>query len=117
MPEYELTTSAANDLEAIADYTVVTWGVDQAERYEALLVNHFKAIGQSTAHSRVFLRHRPNLRFSRCEHHYVFYLMRENTCPLIVAVFHERMDLMTRFQERLSSDELDELDRDAGDDE
>lgn len=116
MPDYELTCSAEDDLEAIADYTVVTWGVDQAKRYEALLVNHFKAIGQSTAHSRVFLKQRPKLRFSRCEHHYVFYLMRD-TCPLIVAVFHERMDLMARFHERLSSEELDELERDAGDDE
>jgi plasmid stabilization system protein ParE len=43
----------------------------------------------------------PELRVSRIDHHYVFHLNREKQCPLILAVFHESMDLMTRLRARL----------------
>lgn len=45
----------------------------------------------------------PALRMARCEHHYVFCLPRENAPALIVAIFHERMDLMTRLADRLNA--------------
>ncbi len=41
------------------------------------------------------------LRMGRYEHHYVFCLPREGAPALIVAIFHERMDLMTRLADRL----------------
>lgn len=44
----------------------------------------------------------PALRMARCEHHYVFCLPRENAPTLIVAIFHERMDLMARLTDRLN---------------
>ena len=37
-----------------------------------------------------------------CEHHYVFCLPRETAPALIVAIFHERMDLMARLADRLA---------------
>jgi plasmid stabilization system protein ParE len=40
----------------------------------------------------------PALRMARCEHHYVFCLPREGAPALIMAIFHERMDLMTIFK-------------------
>lgn len=43
----------------------------------------------------------PALRVAHYEHHYVFCLPRENAPALIVAIFHERMDLMTRLIDRL----------------
>lgn len=43
----------------------------------------------------------PALRMSYCEHHYLFCLPREGAPSLIVAIFHERMDLMTRLADRL----------------
>ena len=52
-------------------------------------------------YQRIFLRHRPELRVSRARHHYVFHLEREKRCPLILAVFHEHMDLMSRLRARL----------------
>lgn len=53
----------------------------------------------------------PSLRMAHCEHHYVFCLPRENAPALIVAIFHERMDLMTRLADRLGRD----IGRDIGD--
>ena len=41
------------------------------------------------------------LRVIRCEHHYVFYCLRKGQCPLIIAVLHENMDLLSRLRARL----------------
>lgn len=93
MPEYEISPAADRDLLEIARYTIKTWGLEQADRYEA--------IGKGAARLRPFLEHRPELLFCRCEHHYVFLLQRANACPLILAVFHKNMDLMKRLRNRL----------------
>lgn len=101
MANYELTQAAEEDLKDIALYTVSKWGVKQATRYGALLDSHFEAIGNGKARTRIFLTHRPELRVSRVERHYVFHLERESTGPLILAVLHENMDLMARLRARL----------------
>ncbi|WP_074169257.1 type II toxin-antitoxin system RelE/ParE family toxin [Escherichia coli] len=44
----------------------------------------------------------PELRMIHCEHHYVFCLPRGSAPALVVAIFHECMDLMTRLSERLN---------------
>ena len=101
MANYELTGAADEDLKSIALYTISKWGPDQAMRYGAFLDAHFEAIGTGKARTRIFLRHRPELRVSHARHHYVFQLEREEQRPLILAVFHEHMDLMTRLRARL----------------
>ena len=103
MPVYELTEAADADVQAIARYTVKTWGIEQARRYEAILESHFQAIGREKARARGFLKHRPELRISRIEHHDVFHLLRANQGPLILAVLHENMDLVNRLRDRLDS--------------
>jgi len=100
---YELTLAADADLEGIARYTIDTWGVEQAGRYGASLERHFDALGRKPGQGKAFLSHRPKLRVTRCEHHYVFHLIRAKQPPLILAVFHERMDLMTRLKQRLKT--------------
>jgi plasmid stabilization system protein ParE len=42
----------------------------------------------------------PSLRMIHCEHHFIFCLPRENAPVLVVAILHERMDLMTRVADR-----------------
>jgi len=98
---YELTEEADADIQAIARYTVSTWGIEQARRYEALLEKHLRAIGRQKAQTRVFLNHRPELLVSRIEHHYVFHQVRKNQCPLVLAALHENMDLINRLRDRL----------------
>lgn len=101
MPPWELTEAAEEDLRGIASYTISRWGPNQALRYAAVLDAHFKSIALRSARTRTFLPNRPELRVSRVESHYVFHLEREHGCPLILAVFHERMDLMVRLRARL----------------
>lgn len=101
MPTYELTAEAEEDINKIAVYTISEWGSKQASRYSVILDSHFDAIGNGSARTRLFLPHRPELRVSRVEHHYVFHLEREKRLPLILAVFHENMDLLARLRRRL----------------
>ena len=101
MAAYELTLDAEHDLLDIAIYTVETWGLAQADRYEAALVQHFDGLGRGEVRTSTPIPHRPELRASRCLHHYVFSLHEEKATPLILAVLHEKMDLMTRLRERL----------------
>ena len=100
-PSYELASDAERDLEEIAAYTASKWGAVQAVRYGAALDAHFEGIGQGNVRTRNFLNHRPELRVSRVEHHYVFHLARQSRRPLILAVFHENMDLIARIGSRL----------------
>ncbi len=101
MPAYELSIAAQDDLKSIARYTVEKWGLKQAKRYEAWLVKGFRKISKGHLPPRAFLSHRPDLLFTRCEHHYIFYVLRKEQPPLILAVFHENMDLMQRLKNRL----------------
>lgn len=101
--EYELTGAADDDLLAIARYTIKKWGIDQARRYDATLESCFTAIGSGKIRRRVFLKRRPELLFTHCEHHYIFYITRNNHCPLIIAVLHENMNLITRLKKRLGA--------------
>lgn len=103
MHGYELTTLAEEDLRAIARYTVNTWGIEQAKYYETLLLKRFQEIAQGNIIPRVFLKNRSDLLFTHCKHHYIFYWQpKDRERPIILAVLHERMDLMQRLKERLT---------------
>lgn len=43
----------------------------------------------------------PALRMARCEHHYIFCLPQCDVPALVVAILHERMDIMARLKHRL----------------
>ncbi|MCF4166394.1 type II toxin-antitoxin system RelE/ParE family toxin [Zavarzinia compransoris] len=96
----EYTEAALADLAAIWTYTSNTWGEEQAEHYiEAL---EAECLGLATGE----IRHRPfpALRaltgYRRCRHHYIFFV-RDGVRTIIVAVLHERMDLIARLESRL----------------
>ena len=44
----------------------------------------------------------PELRMLHCGHHYIFCLPRQAALALVVAILHERMDIMTRLRLRLA---------------
>ncbi len=100
---YDLTPAAAADLREIARYTLRQWGARQQQRYARLLDACFRGIAKNTVTSRTFSARSPQVRLTRCEHHYVFYIMPAGQKPRILAVLHERMGLLARLEERLSA--------------
>lgn len=101
MQRYVLTHLAANDLKEIACYTLNQWGKKQSIQYANLLEKRFQEIADRTVTSRSFSNLYPQIRVTHCEHHYIFYVHDEGERPCILAVLHERMDLVSRLQDRL----------------
>lgn len=67
-----------------------------------LLETGFRNIANGSALSRSFSAAYPQLRVTKCEHHYIFHLRNEAHTLYIIAVFHEKMDLMQRLKDRLA---------------
>lgn len=98
---YVLSAAAEADLRDIVRYTRKQWGDAQTRTYMAKLkagIEHM-AGGQGMFKDMSALY--PALRMTRCEHHYIFCLSCADAPALIVAIFHERMDLMMRLANRL----------------
>lgn len=102
MRPYELTREAEADLREIARYTQRQWGKEQQRRYAGLLAACFQSIAANTVTARTFSERYPQVRFTRCEHHFIFYLTPEGQKPRILAVLHERMDFLARLADRLA---------------
>ncbi len=102
MPPYQLTPFAQQDLEDIARYTLTTWGRKQALRYGELLEQRFHEIADGTAISRTFSNRYPPVLVNHCEHHYIFFLHSEGQKPCIIAVLHERTNLVSWLDKRLN---------------
>jgi toxin ParE1/3/4 len=101
-PDYVLTQAAEADLRVIIRYTRKQWGDAQVRRYMARLENGIVRLATGQGSFKDMSALYPALRMARCEHHYVFCLPQENAPALVLAIFHERMDLMTRLADRLN---------------
>lgn len=99
---YILTEGAEADLRGIIHYTRQEWGTKQVRTYVAKLKAGIARIASGQGTFKELDDLYPALRMARCEHHYVFCLPRENAPALIVAILHERMDLMVRLADRLN---------------
>ncbi|MDD3181903.1 MAG: type II toxin-antitoxin system RelE/ParE family toxin [Alphaproteobacteria bacterium] len=97
---FKLAPAAKTDLADIARYTADKWGKKQALKYASLLDQWFQKIAEGKDISKAILPHNESVRVCRCEHHYVFYLRQEKG-QVILAVLHEKMDLIERLKERL----------------
>ncbi|AXI82794.1 type II toxin-antitoxin system RelE/ParE family toxin [Xylella taiwanensis] len=101
MIRYVLTAAAESDLRGIVRYTRKQWGDAQVRRYIATLEQGIASLADGRGVFKDMSALFPALRMGRYEHHYVFCLPREGAPALIVAIFHERMDLITRLVDRL----------------
>ena len=101
MKNYLLTAKAEADLRSIIRYTRKEWGDTQTRRYIDKLEQGIVSLTHGKSASKDMGDLYPSLRMKKCEHHYVFCLPRKNEPSLIIAIFHERMDLMIRLADRL----------------
>ena len=99
---YVLTIAADADLREVLRYTSRQWGVAQARRYASRLQHCIEALAAGKGGYRDLEDLHPGLRMVHCEHHYVFCLPRLDAPALIIAILHERMDLVSRVAVRLA---------------
>jgi toxin ParE1/3/4 len=100
-PMYKLTRLAEADLREIARYTRKQWGQAQVGTYRTKLMQSMDALASGSGRFKELPELRPGLRMTRCQHHCIFMLLRPGEPAVVLAVLHERMDLMDRLQARL----------------
>jgi toxin ParE1/3/4 len=106
MPPYELTAYAEEDLANITEYTVNHYGIAQARDYVAALERCAENLASGSGYYRELKNVHPRLRATRCQHHYIFGMMRTGKPMAVVAVYHERMDVLRRLKTRLRDSEI-----------
>lgn len=99
---YVLTKGAEADLHDITHYTIAQWGVEQCRTYIAALEGKAEAVarGQGIFKDMSFLI--PGLRVATSGKHYIFCVPQTNGPSIILAILHERMDMLARLKSRLA---------------
>lgn len=98
---YILTRSAAADLRSIVQYTHEHWGVTQCRAYVTQIETAATEVALGKGRYRKLDELLPGLRVRQVGRHYLFCLTRNGDPALILAILHERMDIVTRLKERL----------------
>jgi plasmid stabilization system protein ParE len=101
MTAYLLSDDAEADVRAILGHTRKQWGNAQMRGYHAKLKQGMDRLARGQGVFKDLSEIYPGLRMAHCEHHYLFCLLRNAAPAAIIAVFHERMDLMARLAGRL----------------
>ena len=91
MAEHRLTRRAQADLSGIADYTIETFGIEQARHYRDQLEDCFENLARNPRLGRSAERFGPGLRRFEHRSHTVFYTEDEHGV-LIVRILHAGMD-------------------------
>lgn len=98
---YVLHPAAESDLRDVVRHSLRQWGEAQTRRYMDELRCDIEALAAGEKPSKELASIYPGLRVARCRQHFVFWIVPATGPALIVAVFHERMDLMKRLARRL----------------
>jgi plasmid stabilization system protein ParE len=99
--DYQLSKEAVNDLRGIIRYTRTKHGEAQVLKYVAQLENCAKKLAKSKDKLQEMRSIHQSLRYKHCGHHYIFGLNGKSGPILIIAILHERMDLIARLKSRL----------------
>ena len=103
MPSIKLSAEAGRDYEEILDYTFVTWGYEQFEKYGALLDEAFHKLARRPA---AFGKRRDDI-FPGCRIHYVgrhAVLYRQAINGIEIArILHKRMYYKEHIPDRYKS--------------
>jgi toxin ParE1/3/4 len=92
MAGYSLSSKAAADLDAIYEYTILHFGMEQARVYLLGLHERFQMLAEQPTQGRKADELAPGLRRIEYQSHVVFYMSKDDGIR-IVRVLHQRMDV------------------------
>lgn len=95
MLKLKLSPKAINDLEEIYEFTFMSWGIVQAEKYQDELFSMMITITENPSMGSPYYFKEGNYRKINVNRHILFYRQNENEC-FVVRILHERMDLKTK---------------------
>jgi toxin ParE1/3/4 len=91
MAEYRLSKKAQRDLDAIFDYTVEQWGLEQALRYTDTIEAGCAALANAPQLAQSCAYIRPGYRRRSVEYH-VIYIKITSYGIAVIRILHQRMD-------------------------
>ena len=103
MASYQLLSSAESDLEEILEYTLDRHGANQMLKYTDQLVSCFEEISKRKGLYKRLKSRGVEIRSLHCQKHYIFAMEQRDGPVLILAIFHERMNLIERVKDRLDA--------------
>ena len=92
MAEVALRPKALDDLDGIWEYTVETWGFEQAERYIRAINVTFETLAEKPELGRLYKDVYENLRVYPSGSHLIFYFAAGKGID-VVRILHESMDI------------------------
>ncbi len=98
---YVLTRGAEDDLRSIVRYTVRQWGQRQCRAYIAELEARASSLACGQGVFKDMSALLPGLRVAACGRHLIFLMPRPDAPALVLAILHERMDILARLSSRL----------------
>jgi toxin ParE1/3/4 len=98
---YLLDTAAVDDLREILRYTQKQWGGKQSKIYYSKLKNCMNTYSNGNGLYKELPELSPGLRMGLCGHHYIFVKIRQHAPAAILAILHQRMDIIERLKERI----------------
>ncbi|MBW7899879.1 MAG: type II toxin-antitoxin system RelE/ParE family toxin [Rhodocyclaceae bacterium] len=99
---YLYSTLADTDLREILRYTQRKWGAAQARAYARQIDDAAAALATGHGVFKDWSALLPGLRVKQAGSHYIAAVHRPGRPMLILAILHERMDLMARLKDRLA---------------
>lgn len=100
MKQIYIDIDARQDLRDIWQYTVETWGRSQANVYLSKIDQCIQNVARGKADGKQIDGLDRDILLYHCKHHYIFFHILDERLT-ILAVFHERMDLLKRVKERI----------------
>ena len=86
-----LSPRAIEDLEEIYEYTLLTWGFTQADRYQDLLFHSMNSILEKPQIGSKYPYKKGDYRKLNSNKHIIFYKIEKMKC-IVMRILHEKMD-------------------------
>ena len=101
---YILSKAASADFADIVRYTHQNWGEEQCRIYISELERATTLVAKGEGRFKDLSAIYPSLRMAKCGNHFIFCLPRPEAPPIILAILHEKMDILARLKGRLEKD-------------
>lgn len=101
MALYERSPVVDEDWQSIVDYTFDEYGEAQVRKYTQGLLKCMDSMSQGEGQFKDKKVLRRTVRIKHCQKHYIFGVIKPDVPMLVIAIFHERMELMKRLKKRL----------------
>ena len=102
MPQlYKISKQAEEDWRNIINYTLNKFGEHQVQEYTKSLINCLNELADRKGYFKKIIISSYSVMVKHCQKHYIFAYDQQDGPLLIIAILHERMDLIQRLKNRL----------------